>query len=155
MKNQSSILYLRTMSSKKNIRNARTILGNTNGSRYVSQDMQVKQKSAARLMISSQICVYLGASESTTLRVGESLPNCHEDHICRKRRQFTAALQFGTQIYFLCLKLWKFQQQKQRWTRHGKKLEKFSAWNLTKVRCKKEVIDEARDVGALLFILHR
>ena len=28
------------------------------------------------------------------------------------------------------------------------KLEKFSAWNLTKVRSKKEVIDEARTKGA-------
>ena len=28
------------------------------------------------------------------------------------------------------------------------KLEKFSAWNLTKVRSKKEVIDEARTAGA-------
>ena len=28
------------------------------------------------------------------------------------------------------------------------KLEKFSAWNLTKVRSKKEVIDEARTSGA-------
>ena len=29
-----------------------------------------------------------------------------------------------------------------------KKLEKISAWNLTKVRSKKEVIDEARTKGA-------
>ena len=28
------------------------------------------------------------------------------------------------------------------------KMEKFSAWNLTKVRSKKEVIDEARTKGA-------
>ena len=42
----------------------------------------------------------------------------------------------------------KIQQQKQQWTRNGKKLEKFSAWNLTKVRSKKEVIDEARTAGA-------
>ena len=27
------------------------------------------------------------------------------------------------------------------------KLEKISAWNLTKVRCKKQVIDEARTSG--------
>ena len=30
----------------------------------------------------------------------------------------------------------------------GKKLEKISAWNLTKVRSKKQVIDEARMSGA-------
>ena len=28
------------------------------------------------------------------------------------------------------------------------KLEKFSAWNLTKVKSKKQVIDEARSVGS-------
>ena len=49
---------------------------------------------------------------------------------------------------FLCLKLWKFRQRKQRWTRNGKNWKKISAWNLTKVRSKKEVIDEARTAGA-------
>ena len=32
------------------------------------------------------------------------------------------------------------------------KLEKISAWNLTKVRSKKEVIDEARTIGAKVHI---
>ena len=41
----------------------------------------------------------LEASESTRLRMEESLPNYHEDHIAGKRWQFTATLQFGTQIY--------------------------------------------------------
>ena len=49
---------------------------------------------------------------------------------------------------FLCLKLGKFLQRKQRWTRNGEKLEKISAWNLTKVKSKKKVIDEARTAGA-------
>ena len=49
---------------------------------------------------------------------------------------------------FLCLKLWKFRQRKQQWTRNGKKLAKISAWNLTKVKSKKQVIDEARTSGA-------
>ena len=43
--------------------------------------------------------VFLEASECTRLRMGESLPNHHEDHIAGKRRQFTAALQVGSQIY--------------------------------------------------------
>ena len=34
------------------------------------------------------------------------------------------------------------------------KLENISAWNLTKVKSKKQVIDEARDVGRSQFILH-
>ena len=48
----------------------------------------------------------------------------------------------------LCLEPWKFQQQRQQWTRNGKIWRKFSAWNLTKVRSKTEVIDEARTSGA-------
>ena len=49
---------------------------------------------------------------------------------------------------FLCLKLCRFRQRKQWWIRNGKKLEKISAWNFTKVKSKKEVIDEARTSGA-------
>ena len=63
---------------------------------------------------------------------------------CRKTGQFTATLQFGTQIYS---KPWRFLHKKQQRTREWKKLEKISAWNLTKVRSKSEVIDEARTKG--------
>ena len=49
---------------------------------------------------------------------------------------------------FLCLKLWKFLQRKQRWTRNGKNWRKFRRGHLTNVRSKKEVIDEARTSGA-------
>ena len=49
--------------------------------------------------IKSRLACILEASESTRLRMGESLPNHHEDHIAEKRRQFTAALQLGTKIY--------------------------------------------------------
>ena len=45
-------------------------------------------------------------------------------------------------------KLWKFLQQKQQWIKNGRNLEKIPAWNLTKVRSKKEVIDEANAKGA-------
>ena len=39
---------------------------------------------------------------------------------CRKRGQFTAALQFGAQIYSYAPKPWKFLQQKQQWIKNGK-----------------------------------
>ena len=42
----------------------------------------------------------------------------------------------------------KFLQQKTAVDKEWEKLEKISAWNLTKVRSKKEVIDEARTTGA-------
>ena len=42
--------------------------------------------------IKSKLACILEASESTRLRMGESLPNHHEDHIAGKGRQFTATL---------------------------------------------------------------
>ena len=45
----------------------------------------------------SKLACNLEARESTRLRMGESLPNHHEDHIAGKRKgQFTATLQFGS-----------------------------------------------------------
>ena len=49
---------------------------------------------------------------------------------------------------FLCPKPWRFPQQKQSVDKEWEKLWKISAWDLTKVRSKKEVIDEARTKGA-------
>ena len=51
-------------------------------------------------------------------------------------------------ILFVCLKLRKFLQQRQQWTRNGKTWRKFRRRLLTKVRSKKEVIDEARTTGS-------
>ena len=48
----------------------------------------------------------------------------------------------------LYLKQCRFQQQRQRWIRNGRNLETIPAWDLTKARSKKEVIDEARTKGA-------
>ena len=50
--------------------------------------------------------------------------------ILQEREQFSATISFGTQIYSYASSY------------------KISAWNLTKVRCKSEVIDEARTKGA-------
>ena len=47
----------------------------------------------------SKFACILEASESTRLRMEESPPNYHEDHIAGKMAQFTATLQFGTLIY--------------------------------------------------------
>ena len=49
---------------------------------------------------------------------------------------------------FLCLKLLKNSSSKSSSGQGMGKLEKIAAWNLTKVRSKKEVIDEARTLGA-------
>ena len=87
------------------------------------------------------------ASESTRLRVGNSLPNHHEDHIAGEGDN-------SLQHYDLVHKFipvhqaMKIPAAKAAADKEWEKMEKISAWNLTKVRSKKEVIDEARTSGA-------
>ena len=95
----------------------------------------------------SKFACILEASESTRLRMEESLPNYHEDHIAGKGRQFTTTLQFGTQIYSMPQAM-KIPAAKAAVDKEWEKLEKIPAWNLTKVRSKSEVIDEATPKGA-------
>ena len=89
----------------------------------------------------------LEASESTRLRMGESLPNHHEDHIARKGEN---SLQHYNLVHkFIPMpQALKIPAAKAAVDKEWEQLEKISAWNLTKVRSKKEVIDEARTSGA-------
>ena len=66
---------------------------------------------------------------------------------CRKRVHFTATLQFGIQIYS-CAPSHENSCSKGSSGQVMGKMEQISAWNLTTVRRKKEVIDEARMKGA-------
>ena len=52
----------------------------------------MKCGSGAFNKVKSKLACILEASESTRLRMGESLPTHQEDHIAAKRRQFTTAL---------------------------------------------------------------
>ena len=63
-----------------------------------------------------------------------------------KRGQFTTTLQFGTQIWSYASS-YENSCSKSSSGQGMRKLEKFSAWDLTKVRSRKEVIDEARTKG--------
>ena len=89
----------------------------------------------------------LEASESTRLRMGESLPNHHEDHIAGKGDN---SLQHYNLVHkFIPVpQAMKIPAAKAAVDKECEKLEKISAWNLTKVRSKKRVIDEARTSGA-------
>ena len=97
--------------------------------------------------IKSELACILEASESTRLRMEESLPNHHEDHIAGKGDNLL-------QRYNLVHKLipmpqaMKIPGAKAEVDEEWEKLEKIRAWDLTKVRSKKEVIDEARTKGA-------
>ena len=55
---------------------------------------------------------------------------------CRKGRQLTTTLQFGSQISSYASRIEKFQQQKQQWTRNGKNLRKFrrGTWRKSEVK---------------------
>ena len=95
----------------------------------------------------SKFACILEASESTRLRMEESLPNYHEDHIAGKGDN---SLQHYNLVHkFIPMpQAMKIPAAKAAVDREWDKLEKIPAWDLTKVRSKKEVIDEARTKGA-------
>ena len=79
--------------------------------------------------------------------LGESLPNYHEDHIAGKGDN---SLQHYNLVYKFILmpEAMKIPAAKAAVDKEWEKLEKILAWNLTKVRSKKEVIDETRTKSA-------
>ena len=97
--------------------------------------------------------VFLAADESTRMRMGNSIPHHHEDHIAGKGEN---SLQHYNLVhkFIPVTQAMKILAAKAAVDKEWEKLEKISAWNLTKVRSKKEVNDEARTGRrALQFIL--
>ena len=88
------------------------------------------------------------ADESTRMRMGNSIPHHHEDHIAGKGdnslQHYNLVHKFIPMPQAMKIPAAKAAVDQ----RMGKIGEEFSAWNLTKVRSKKEVIDEARTSGA-------
>ena len=103
--------------------------------------------SGASNKIKTKLACILEASESTRLRMGESLPTHHEDHIAGRGNN---SLQHYTLVrkFIPMPQAMKIPAAEAAVDKEWEKLEKISAWNLTKVRSKKEVIDEARTKGA-------
>ena len=95
----------------------------------------------------SKFACILEASESTRMRMEESLPKYHEDHIAGKRNN---SLQHYDMVHkFIPMpQAMKIPAAKAAVDKECEKLEKIPAWDLTKVRSEKEVIDEARTKGA-------
>ena len=79
--------------------------------------------------------------------MGESLQNHHEDHIAGKgdnsHQHYNSVHKF-----ILMRQAVKIPGEKAAVDKEWEKWRKYSAWNLTKVRSKKQVIDEARTSGA-------
>ena len=108
--------------------------------------------SGASNNVKTKLACILEAGESTRLRKGESLPTHHEDHVAGKGDN---SLQHQNSVHkYLVHKFipmpqaMKFPAAKAAVDKEWENLEKTSAWNLTKVRSTKQVIDEARTSGA-------
>ena len=103
--------------------------------------------SGASIKIKTKLACILEASESTRLRMGGSLPIHHEDHIAGRGN---SSLQHCNLVhkFILMSQAMKIPAAKAAVDKEWEKLEKISAWNLTTVKSKKEVIDEARTEAA-------
>ena len=97
--------------------------------------------------IKTKLACILEADEFTRMRMGNSMPHHHQDHIAGKGEN---SLQHYNLVHKFILMLSSYENScsKSSGGQGMGKLEKISAWNLTKVRSKKEVIDEARTSGA-------
>ena len=78
--------------------------------------------------------------------MGNSIPHHHEDHIAGKGEK---SLQHYNLVHkFIPMpQAMKIPAAKAAVDKEWEKLEKISAWNLTEVRSKKEVIEKSKDVG--------
>ena len=94
----------------------------------------------------SKFACILEASESTRMRMEESLPKYHEDHIAGKGDNSSQHYNL-VRKFILMPHAMKIPAAKAAVNKECEKLEKISAWDMTKVRNKSEVIDEARTKG--------
>ena len=103
--------------------------------------------SGASNKIQTKLVCILEADESTRMRMGNSIPHHHEDHIAGKGEN---SLQHYNLVHkFIPMpQAMKIPAAKAAVDKEWEKLEKISAWNLTKIKSKKSVIDEARMSGA-------
>ena len=95
----------------------------------------------------TRLACVLEADESTRMRMGNSIPHHHQDHIAEKGEN---SLQHYNLVhkFIPVLQAMKIPAAKAAVDKEWEKLEKVSAWNLTRVKSKKQVIDEARTSGA-------
>ena len=81
------------------------------------------------------------------MRMGNSIPHHHEDHIAGKGANSLQHYNL-VQKFIPVPQATKIPAAKAAVDKEWEKLDKISAWNLTKVKSKKSVIDEARTSGA-------
>ena len=132
---------------KETIKNARKKLETSVAPAMPCKIMKKNCGSGGSNKVKTKLACILEADESTRLRMGNSVPNYHEDHIAGKGIN---SLQHYNLVHkFIPMpQAMKIPAAKAAVDKEWEKLEKIWAWNLTKVRSKKEVIDEARKSGA-------
>ena len=134
---------------KENIKNARrkleTPMAPAMPCKTCRKNKHGETRSKTNDFKSKFVCI-LEASESTRVRMEESLPKYHEDHIAGNGDN---SLQHYNLVHkFIPMpQAMKIPAAKAAVDKEWEKLGKIPAWNLTKVRSKKEVIDEARTKG--------
>ena len=133
---------LRTREFKETIKNARKKLETPVAPAMPCKNMK-KCGSGASIKVKSKLACILEADESTRMRMGNSMPHYHEDHIAGRGDN---SLQHYNWVHkFIPItQAMKIPAAKAAVDKGWEKLEKISAWNQTKVRSKKEVIEEAR-----------
>ena len=103
--------------------------------------------SGASDKIKTKLAWILEADESTRMRMGNSIQQNHEDHIAGKGEN--SLNHYNLVHKFIPMpQAVKIPAAKAAVEKEWEKLEKISAWNLTRVKRKKSVIHEARTSGA-------
>ena len=135
------------------IKNARKKLETSVAPAMPCKNMKKNCGSGGSNKIETRLACILEADDYTRLRMGESLPNHHEDHIAGKGDN--SLQHYNLDHKFIPMpQAMKIPAAKAAVDKEWEKWEKISAWNLTKVRSKKQVIDDARTRRAQKFILH-
>ena len=132
---------------KETIKNARKKLETSVAPATPCKIMMKNCGIGASNKIKTRLASILEADESKRLRMGESFPNHREDHVAGKGDN---SLQHYNSVhkFIPTPQTMKIPAAKASVDKEWEKLEKISAWNLTKVKSKKKVIDEARTTGA-------
>ena len=132
---------------KETIKNARKKLETSIAPAMPCKIMKKNKGSGTSNKNKTRLACILEAGESARLRMEESLPNHHEDHIAGKGDN---SLQHYNLVhkFILMPQVMKIPAAKAAGDKEWEKLKKISAWNLTKVKSKREVSYEARMSGA-------
>ena len=132
---------------KETIKNARKKLETSVAPAMPCKILKKNCGSGESNKIKTKLACILEADESTRMRMGNSMPHYHQDHIAGKGEISLQHYKFGSHIYSYASSHENSRSTGSSGQGMGK-IGEISAWNLTKVRSKKEVIDEARMSGA-------